>query len=229
MTIIATIYVSEGIVMAADSSRITTKPSKDNLGNTIHEIFVSSYNSQKIFLFDGFNIGISSFGIALPNGKLLPFTLEQFKNEYLHKGDDINIIAQKLYDFINKEVSKYSLAFHLAGYSNNEPFVYIIDPSRKKLDIVNHNDNSVIYGMAWGGQPDTMSRLISNRNDIQYDIMSIVDAIEFVKFCLETTIKLDKFLYKPVSCGGPIDILLITPKEIKWVQHKLYCPAHYMI
>ena len=56
---------------------------------------------------------------------------------------------------------------------------------------------------------------------IAWQYMSLQDAIDFARFAIETTINTMRFQSIDKTVGGPIDILIITPKNIKWLQHKI--------
>ena len=50
--------------------------------------------------------------------------------------------------------------------------------------------------------------------------MTLQDAIDFSIYAIRTTIDTMRFQARPKTVGGPIDVLLLTPKEVKWIQSK---------
>jgi len=47
------------------------------------------------------------------------------------------------------------------------------------------------------------------------------DAIDFVHSCISSTIKTLKFSHLSQTCGGPIEIAVITTdRDFRWVRHK---------
>ncbi len=57
-------------------------------------------------------------------------------------------------------------------------------------------------------------------NGIAYNFFTLQDAIDFNRYAIKTTIDTMRFelVYKTV--GGPIDVLVIKPNEVKWVSKK---------
>jgi hypothetical protein len=57
-------------------------------------------------------------------------------------------------------------------------------------------------------------------------IMPIRDAIDFVHASIYSTIKALKFSQLPQTCGGPIEIAVITSdRPFRWVRHKRFDAA----
>jgi hypothetical protein len=50
--------------------------------------------------------------------------------------------------------------------------------------------------------------------------MSLQDAIDFSIYAIRTTIDTMRFQARPKNVGGPIDVLVLTPDETKWIQRK---------
>lgn len=59
-----------------------------------------------------------------------------------------------------------------------------------------------------------------NEDSIQWQLMSVKDAIDFINFAFETTINHMRFQATNKTVGGPIDVLLIKPNEAKWIKKK---------
>ena len=59
------------------------------------------------------------------------------------------------------------------------------------------------------------------KSSFVFDGMPIIDAAEFCRFILRTTINMAKFETGVDSCGGPLDIAVITrSKGFEWVEQK---------
>ena len=54
--------------------------------------------------------------------------------------------------------------------------------------------------------------------------MPLKDAIDFAEFLVDTTIKYERFSDDIQTCGGDVDVLVITKDEAFWKQHKIYNP-----
>lgn len=50
--------------------------------------------------------------------------------------------------------------------------------------------------------------------------MTLQDAIDFSIYAIRTTIDTMRFQARPKTVGGPIDVLLISPEEAKFIQKK---------
>ena len=50
--------------------------------------------------------------------------------------------------------------------------------------------------------------------------MTLQDAIDFSIYAIRTTIDTMRFQARPKNVGGPIDVLVITPDETRWIQKK---------
>ena len=57
-------------------------------------------------------------------------------------------------------------------------------------------------------------------NVILWTLMTLQDAIDFVRYAINTTIDTMRFTNVNKTVGGPIDILVITPNKAKWISHK---------
>ena len=55
-----------------------------------------------------------------------------------------------------------------------------------------------------------------DENMIDWNFMTLQDAIDFVRYAIDTM----RFTNFNKTVGGPIDILVITPKQAKWIAHK---------
>jgi hypothetical protein len=57
---------------------------------------------------------------------------------------------------------------------------------------------------------------------ITFDGMPLQDAIDFVHFILSTTVYVSRFEVGVASCGGPLDIAMITPYNFEWITKKKF-------
>ena len=60
--------------------------------------------------------------------------------------------------------------------------------------------------------------------NVDWNTMPLKDAADFAEFLIDTTIKYERFCDDIQTCGGEIDILIITKDEAFWKQHKIYKP-----
>ena len=59
---------------------------------------------------------------------------------------------------------------------------------------------------------------------IEWKYMYMKDGIDFAEFIVDTTCKIHRFQSGLGTCGGPIDILLLTKDGGKWIRHKVFKP-----
>lgn len=221
MTFLVTVYTHEAIVMAADS--------RTTFNNTAHY----SDTAQKLFLTKS-GIGISFCGAADINGHLIQEYIESFC-----ESNNSETVSSAVIEF-NKMCQGVGIGpqsiFYFAGYD--------IDKSSKKQVVMKYipTQDSVIIndapGAAWDGQTDIISRLFTpvfvKRIDdkgkeifiphpgfqTNFDLFTVQDAIDFAMTSMEIVKGMLRLQNRQVNVGGPVDMLLITPKEAKWLAKK---------
>ena len=84
----------------------------------------------------------------------------------------------------------------------------------------------VTYGATWAGQMTAITKVVNNPPLLNADwgAMPLKEAIDFAEFLIDTTIKYERFCDDIQTCGGDIDILVITKDEAFWKQHKIFNP-----
>lgn len=92
------------------------------------------------------------------------------------------------------------------------------DPIEVNNLTLNIDNKSVNVGDAIILRKD--SSIMFNDNDVLWDMMTLQDAIDFVRYAITTTIETMRFSNVDKTVGGPIDILVITSNESKWIAHK---------
>lgn len=109
MSLIVTISVSEGIVMASDSRITVQTTSSIPLSDSAYKTFLCPNGA-----------GISSCGNASYNNHLIGVYIEDFIQTYIKKDFPINKVPAFLLDYFNKLDAKASTIFHVGGYENIE-------------------------------------------------------------------------------------------------------------
>ncbi|EHA6441899.1 hypothetical protein ACSXEE_15695 (plasmid) [Clostridium perfringens] len=219
MSIITTVYIPEGIVMAADSrlTGTTTYPDGTKDRHTLSD------NSQKLFLIKNNSIGIACCGDAEINGKSVGDFIREFEINSVEENDSVEDIANKLKDY-TMQTHGEGVLYHVSGFMNDVQHVYAIlngDIIRKNL-----SENSLEYGVCWNGELEALARLLAAQPSVPVDFqfMQLKDGIDFAEFLIDTTIKYLRFRTGIATCGGAIDILLITKDEARWIKHKILKP-----
>ena len=223
MSIMCSVYVPEGIVMAADSRMTGNIMVKTADGKTQQQgMFSISDNAQKVFLLSKVQVGISSCGAAVLENKTISDYLRIFEIEEVSKKDTVTDVAKKLQAYAYKHFPHVN--FFVCGYDEDEPFVYDVG---KELKRINMDNGNIRYASSWSGEQLAITKLLNSQppTPINHNLMPLKDAVDFAEFLIDVTIKLQRFETKPKTCGGDIDILVLTKDEAFWHRHKLYKPA----
>lgn len=89
-----------------------------------------------------------------------------------------------------------------------------------KLDDLTLNINNEIINVGESYILSANNTLQLKENFILWDLMTLQDAIDFVRYAINTTIETMRFSNVNKTVGGPIDILVIKNDESKWIAHK---------
>jgi len=240
MSLVIATYVPEGIVMASDSRQSITIEGKTPEGEDFKVETVNSDAVTKTFLLEQRSVGISNFGQDLLAGVPMASYIKRFIEEELAPADDVTTIPRKLVDYFRKSFPDANAGFHVGGYKKegkvSVPHVYHCHVARNTVERRNVKpDGSLSYGAAWSGQIDVVTSIVNpvvikdeQGNEkvirapapIAWDAMTLQDAIDFSMYAIRTTIDTMRFQARPKNVGGPVDILVLTPDEAKWICRK---------
>ena len=228
MSLVITMYTREGIVMAADSRATLNMVRQEREGQTVHINVIQSDTVRKLFLFES-RIGISTFGEAAINGVPISGYVDTFLSG-LKPRMDVNGLASELLKFFALFEPNPKAGFHVAGYEKGEQLVMQVLVDKKEIKRVNPPGTQ---GAAWAGESDILTRLLQplyeKRKEqfiqlpyfqIPWGFFTLQDAIEFVRFAIRTTADSMRFMPRPKTVGGPIDVIAITPEEGIWINKK---------
>ena len=141
MSLIITVYVPEGIVMASDSRQSINISGKSPDGREIKVETVNSDVVTKTFLLPEHNVGISNYGQDMLNGIPMASHIRNFIEESIVAADDVSTIPPKLIEHFRKIDSKADAGFHIAGYKKEErvsiPYVFRGHIATNKVDRLN--------------------------------------------------------------------------------------------
>lgn len=222
MSIMCSVYVPEGIVIAADSRMTGNIMMKTPDGKTQQQgTFAISDNAQKVFLLNKVRVGIASCGLAILENKTVSDYLRLFEIEEVRPKDNVTDVAKKLQAYAYKYFP--SVHFFVCGYEEEEPFVYDVS---KELRRINMDNGRIKYASSWSGEQVAITKLLNSQppTPVNHDLMPLKDAVDFAEFLIDVTIKLQRFEMKPKTCGGAIDVLVLTKDSAFWHKHKLYKP-----
>jgi hypothetical protein len=245
MSLIVTVNVPEGIIMASDSRQSLTVEGSTPDGRTFKVETVNSDSVTKTFLLEDQQVGISNFGQDLLGGIPMSSHVKKFIEEEIVSADDITTIPRKLIEYIRKSFPQADAGFHVAGYSKlarvSVPHFYLCHVAKNSFERKNVKpDGSMAYGATWSGQIDIITSVVNpiitkdekgkdkfvySPAPIVWDALTVQDAIDFAVYAIRTTIDTMRFQARQKSVGGPIDVLLLLPDaKPRWIQKKDY---HY--
>jgi hypothetical protein len=236
MSLIVTLSVPEGLVIAGDSRLTLSWAHKTPNGEQLHSITASDSNTKVFSINNRFGIGF--FGAAEIKGVPISGFINRFIEEKIQARTTIDEMPQLLLDFFGAPHSYPATQFHVVGYlvenGISTPHVYYVNIANRQIQRINLGNNEIRYCAIWGGETEVLSRLLNvvrmhNGQDwmdvpstpIPWHFMTLQDAIDFSQFAIRTTIETIKFQQKEKTVGGPIDILVIRPNELpEWIARK---------
>lgn len=219
MSIISVVYLPEGIVIAADSRLTRTISSTAKDGTVTNDRFTITDNAQKIVLLEKCPVGIASCGTALIDGKTIADYLRLFEINDIKESDTPKIVAEKL---LTHSSEFKGTTFFVCGYSDDIPYIYAI--TSQGLTRRNVDSNEIVeYSLCWGGETEALKKLMNADPVINTNmkLMPLKDGIDFAEFMVDVTIKYQRFSDQIKTCGGPIDILVLTKDKAFWYKNKL--------
>lgn len=223
MSVMCSVYVPEGIVLAADSRMTGNIMIKTPDGKQQPQgLFTISDNAQKVFLLNKVRVGITSCGLAVIEDKTVSDYLRIFEIEEVRERDSITDVAKKLQSYAFKYFP--NVHFFVCGYEKEEPFVYDVS---KEIKRINMDNGRLRYASSWSGEQQAITKLLNSQppSAINHALMPLKDAIDFAEFLVDITIKLQRFEMKPKTCGGDIDVLVLTKDSAFWHRHKIFKPS----
>ena len=238
MSLVVTVFVPEGIVIAGDSRLSLTYPTKDEVTQKefFHTITASDSNDKVFLVKDKFGLG--TFGAADIKGMPIAGFINRFVEEKVTDATEVDQIPQLLLDFFGQPYNFPAVSFFVAGYkienAVSNQHVHFLNVASKQINRVNTTANP--SGANWGGETEVMSRLLSpvklkqgdqwnelNAAPLPFNFFTLQDAIDFSVYAVRTTIESFRFQQRLKTVGGAIDILLLKPGEKPfWVAKKKY-------
>ena len=239
MSFVITVYVPEGIVMAADSRQIITIENKMPNGTISLIETIRSNFVYKVFYLAQQQVGISTFGESILGQLTIETHIKKFSAESLEDEDDVSTVPQKLVKYFRNRFPNSDTAFHVSGYKRkakvSDAEVFHCQISRNEIKPLNVHPETqdVVYGTSWGGQGDIIANLLQPgqlmtsegvthipKPPILWDTLPLQDAIDFSIYAVRTTIDTMRFQTRPKNVGGPIDVLVLSPEGSHWIQRK---------
>lgn len=236
MSLIMTVYVREGIVMAADS-RLTLAVPKPATGGVQQMVSITSSDSAtKVFLASE-SVGIATFGVAGIGGVPLAGFIDSFIVEKVRgKGLDPTSVANEVLTYFKNQGVKQATQFHVAGYAKTDgvltQHVLSVDLDQQTVTQLNPPNQQ---GANWGGEADVLQRLLNDVTltaapgaaptpipffGVPFEYFTLQDAIDFAVYGIRSTIDTLRFQTREKTVGGPIDVLVLRPDSAHWIAQK---------
>ncbi len=226
--------------MASDSRLTLNTEQRDAQGKSIGNVSMAMTDSNyKTFLaFD--RIGISTFGQADIKGVPIAGYIESFiMQEKDEKSKTVEQIATDLRDYFKNIQTGIQTGFHVAGYDEDggrwTQKLFRVSMGDGVVRLLNPpNNNNEIQGSSWDGESDIMTRILQpvmlkdqagNMQQlphfvIPWQFFTLQDSIDFAVYATRTTTDSLRFMPRPKTVGGPIDVLVIKPGQAFWVARK---------
>ena len=231
MSLAVTVYVPEGLVMAADSRLTLNFQLSQPAGPTKHHSVPSSDSTYKVFL-TPHGVGIAQFGDASVGTTPVAAVVETLvAKEFAHASKPPDEVAAALLQHFRTLAGPPKTKFHVAGYRDAEQQVFEVDVFGETTKQINTSGP----GAAWGGEADTLSRLLARVGTLDsegkfvaelpsfavaFRHFTLQDAIDFAVYAIRTTADTMRFQLRPQTVGGPVDALIIRPGEARWLRRK---------
>lgn len=215
MSVIVTLCLYDGIVMAADSRTTLIRTYPNGKQEVSHRD-----GEKKIFQFGDRNIGILWCGNAQVGDEDVPDYLNGLFSR-LNKMATIKEIAEKINEECNERVMGETVRCHIAGYENGtQCFYQVVDC------VVTHKNINPELGIpticiVWDGIRDISDDIVHDKEKL--DIGGrLVDESDIPHFTLDEGVRFARTMLKRScvereECGEPIYSLIITSEGIRWI------------
>jgi len=229
MSLVVTVYVPSGIVMAADSRMTVLRSEEREEGGQklrVQQQIVLSDNAYKIVALPSIGVGIGVYDAGIINNQPVDSHVHRFEEEALTPEDDVLSCGEKFLAFFQANYPNVPVGFHVAGYRLENrasvPFVLVGHTTKQEgVRRINVNDEGKVqYGVLRSGDIQVVNRLIEKSQLPLFAAMPLQDAVDYAVHLIRTTIDTMRFEPRFPGVGGPIDVLAVTPTEMRWVQRK---------
>lgn len=217
MSIIGTLCLEDGIIMAADSRLTIYNEFPD--GTKTKEF---NDNSVKLYQIKDRDIGIAWCGDYKVDDLTIPEFMEHF-NEHLTLEDTIEDIAVKLNECC-KGRYRESIRWQIGGYSHGEQYLYQIVKDTITRKNINPKTGNPSLCIVWDGVRELTRKLVDN--DIAVKVGNrFIRSSDIPTILIEDGISLLKGIlmvscHEYEGCGGDIDLLVIRAEGLQWIEHK---------
>ena len=151
--------------------------------------------------------------------------VHRFEEEALTPDDDVRAVADKFLQYFQRSTRRRRRLprRRLPGGGQGERALRAgrAHDARDEIRRVNATDDGdVQYGVVRAGDVLVANRLIDKNYLPLFAAMPLQDAIDYAVHLIRTTIDTLRFEPRYPSVGGPIDVLVVKPDGMQWVQRK---------
>ena len=250
MTLVVSLRIPDGIIIAADS--LSSAPgqlgviadidaecpvckNKINLKDIkmppIPIPGATSSFAQKLFSFKK-RFGIACFGMGIVTHRTIYYHMKGLE-EKSEEFENVSELAPRILEYFNSEIRKeikdidqapddfYPLGFQLVGYDREEGKTIEINIGKKS-----RSKEIVGLGCTVSGDTNLALQLWElgkkdPRSATNFARFSLQDAIDYANFLITATTEYQRFINITPSVGGEVDIALVTPfHHFRWIKYK---------
>ncbi len=200
-----------------------------------------STNSQKLFCIKRRNLAIAIFGVPFLKGRSIQSYIKEFEEE-VFENETVERVAQKLEQYLRQEFveevggieniaeDEFRIGFQIAGYDGKEVDIgktFSVEVGKISRVEPLHSKG---YGCSVSGDRRVVMKLWKEDPFIPipmppFQFLPLQDAIDYVYFLINTTIQFQRFSTMIPTCGGQIEIAVITPYSgFQWIETKGLLP-----
>ena len=229
MSLVVTVYVPSGIVMAADS-RMSVQRSEERMEGEqkllVQQQLVLSDNAYKVVELTGSGVGISIYDAGIINNQPADSHVHRFEEEALSPEDDVLSVGEKFLEYFQRTFPGIAVGYHVAGYrqENRTSVPYVLvghtvrEPGMRRVNA--DDEGKVQYGITRAGDTLIANRLIDPNHLPLFPAMPLQDAVDYAVHLIRATIDTMRFEPRFPSVGGAVDVLVVTPEGLRWVRRK---------
>jgi len=229
LSIVVSVYVPGGIVMAADSRLCVVRhhaAGRDGEQPQAERLVLSD-SANKVIYLSTCRAGILTYDTGIIENESIESHLLQFEQEQVEPDTPIEELAGRLRRCFRNRIPRIPVGFIIAGYQREgrlaTPFVFAHHTVHGDGEIRRVNlgpDKKIKYGVIRAGETSIINRLISPDHLPLFGAMPVPDAIDYASFLIRTTIDAQRFEPRFPTCGGAVDILLLQPDGGRFVSRK---------
>jgi hypothetical protein len=229
MSLVVTVYVPSGIVMAADS-RMSVQRSEERAEGEqrtlVQQQLVLSDSAYKIVELRSIGVGIGVYDAGIINNQPADTHVHRFEEEMVTADDDVLTVGDKFLAYFKDNFPSVPVGYHIAGYrtENRTSVPYVLvghtvrEPGLRRVNV--DGNGNIQYGITRAGDTLVVNRLIDQSYLPLFPAMPLQDAVDYAVHLIRATIDTMRFEPRFPSVGGPIDVLVVTPEGERWVQRK---------